>query len=834
MSTLSSKITHGITLGSGGYTSPLIITNTGGVASAGVDIYSASGGTITNSGTVSSTGTFAIQGGVGLVMTNAAGGIVNGYSAGVWAASATVVNRGTIKETGATGSGVYLANTGADGIVTNYGLVSAVYQGMVFRGAGSLDNAGTIASSGRYGVAFVSSPNSADIVTNSGLIAANNTALAFDNEGTVNNSGQILAGDALRVSGTGTIVNSGTINGTYGTGIVLGSGAITNTGTGLITSAGYSNPGIGYAAISITTGAATIVNAATLSSTTDIVIDAADVASQTVIDTGTIIGTDGTAIAFGSANDLMRFDASTSIDIQGTINGGGGTNTLLFTSAASAGTLTGQAAYFTNFSQGSVATGAQWTIAGNVTLGTGVSLTALGTLTVAGTLVNVGTMSSGNDGIRLVGGTIVDSGTIAGTAPIAFGTGTNLLTVGTAAAAITGTIAGFTGIHDTIDLKGLSDSGNNATATLNTLTNVLTVTGSSGSVQLHLGSGSYAGTIWKATNDGSNGTLITPICFLPGTAIATPDGEIPVERLKAGDLVLTASSKARPVVWIGTGRVLATRGQRGVATPVIVRKGALAPNVPNRDLHVTKAHALYIDDVLIPVEFLVNHRTIEWDDRAQEVEIYHVELETHDVLIANGAPAESYRDDGNRWMFRNARTGAGLPPHEPCAPVLTGGPVVDAVWQRLLDRAGTSAMPPLTDDPDLHLIVDGVRIDAHRQQDKTYVFRVPPHPHSVILASRAAVPSELGIARDPRALGVALRLIEMSHSWKLKVLDAADERLISGFHGYEPSGRLRWTNGHAALPIEAFDRFDNGAEMKLHLGGATRYRADDRSARSAA
>ena len=68
--------------------------------------------------------------------------------------------------------------------------------------------------------------------------------------------------------------------------------------------------------------------------------------------------------------------------------------------------------------------------------------------------------------------------------------------------------------------------------------------------------------------------------------------------------------------------------------------------------------------------------------------IYHIELETHDVLVANGAPAESYRDDGNRWLFQNANPGWDLPPQAPCAPVLTGGPVVDAIWRRLLDRAG--------------------------------------------------------------------------------------------------------------------------------------------------
>jgi hypothetical protein len=142
-------------------------------------------------------------------------------------------------------------------------------------------------------------------------------------------------------------------------------------------------------------------------------------------------------------------------------------------------------------------------------------------------------------------------------------------------------------------------------------------------------------------------------CFLPGTQIATPAGNVPVERLKPGDLVLTQRGDARPVIWLGEGRALATRGHRSAATPVIVRKGALADNVPFRDLRITKGHSLYLDGALIPVEFLINHRSILWDDHAQEVHLYHIELSEHDVLLADGAPAESYRDDGNRWLFQN-------------------------------------------------------------------------------------------------------------------------------------------------------------------------------------
>ncbi|HET6309268.1 MAG TPA: DUF4347 domain-containing protein [Rhodopila sp.] len=332
---------------------------------------------------------------------------------------------------------------------------------------------------------------------------------------------------------------------------------------------------------------------------------------------------------------------------------------------------------------------------------------------------------------------------------------------------------------------------------------------------------------WSVTDGAASSATTTStvdvICFCAGTLIRTPNGDVSVETLKPGDMVSTAHNGPREIRWIGKGKVLATRNRRSAATPVIVRKSALADNVPHQDLRVTKAHSLYIDGVLIPVEFLVNHRTILWDDRAQEVEIYHVELSTHDVLIANGAPAESYRDDGNRWLFENANPAWESPPQPPYAPVLTGGPQVDAIWRQLLDRAGPRNLPPLTDDPDLHLIVDGMRIDARKRRGLTYVFDLPARPASVIIASRSAVPSELGLARDPRPLGVALRRVEILQGAQYMLLVADDQRLAAGFHGYEPTDHLRWTDGYAELPIDAFVRFSKGAAMILHLGGTTHY-----------
>ena len=357
----------------------------------------------------------------------------------------------------------------------------------------------------------------------------------------------------------------------------------------------------------------------------------------------------------------------------------------------------------------------------------------------------------------------------------------------------------------TIDVSDLTfSSGGSAFVDTNGMLTV-SVGGKTYSQQLAL---EDAGAHFLVTAD-ANGDLQATLtslalCFLAGTMIATPDGETAVERLVPGDLVRTAAGVVRPVVWCGTGRALATPNRRNAATPVIVRKAAIADNVPHADLRLTKGHAFFFDGVLIPVEFLVNHRSIHWDDRAQEVTLYHIELEVHDVLLANGAPAESYRDDGNRWLFQNANSGWGQPPKPPCAPILTGGPIVDAVWRQLLLRSGPRPNLPLTDDPDLHLRVDGDRVDGTKHSSDLCVFKLNHKPDAVLIVSRAAAPQELGFARDPRCLGIALRRVVVLQANQIRTIEADDGRLSEGLHAFESDNGFRWTDGEATLPAELF------------------------------
>ena len=382
---------------------------------------------------------------------------------------------------------------------------------------------------------------------------------------------------------------------------------------------------------------------------------------------------------------------------------------------------------------------------------------------------------------------------------------------------------GFTG---EILVQGNTTYGNSGAGIESFLTNNAVINGNTSYANLTNPLAASDGQIFinSSTNDVvTNNTTVSPPCFLAGTRIATPRGEVPVEQLVAGDTLSTNSGAAQPIVWIGTGRVLATRGRRNAATPVIVRKGAIADNVPYRDLRMTKGHSLFIDGALIPVEYLINHRTILFDDHAQEVSIYHIELAGHDVLIADGAPAESYRDDGNRWLFQNGNLGWEQEAKPPCAPVLTGGSLVDAVWRRLLERAGPRKAVPLTDEPDLHLVVGGERVDAIERREDTYVFRLTTKPRSVRLISRAAAPQELGLARDPRVLGVALRRLVLVQARRQQVIEADASTLADGFYPFEPEDGIRWTNGDATIPAELFSGMVGRGMLILHLGAATKY-----------
>jgi hypothetical protein len=78
--------------------------------------------------------------------------------------------------------------------------------------------------------------------------------------------------------------------------------------------------------------------------------------------------------------------------------------------------------------------------------------------------------------------------------------------------------------------------------------------------------------------------------------------------------------------------------------PVRISRSALGENVPCADLYVSPGHALFMDGALVPAHFLVNGRSIvrEVPEGTKDIEYFHIELETHEIIFAEGAQVESF------------------------------------------------------------------------------------------------------------------------------------------------------------------------------------------------
>ncbi len=401
---------------------------------------------------------------------------------------------------------------------------------------------------------------------------------------------------------------------------------------------------------------------------------------------------------------------------------------------------------------------------------------------------------------------------------------------------VSATISGLVATHsldpastNVIDLAGVDSSTVDVTQGSGTgITGTIAFDDLEGSHTYKLTNIVTSGGPWELQvfDDGKGGTqlFLSTVCYAAGTRILTANGEVPVEQLAPGDLVVTIDRGTRtlqPVKWIGERRLdLAAHPHPELAAPVRIRKDAFSEGIPTRDLLLSPEHCVFADGKLIPVRLLINSMTIVQECLPRRVHYYHVEMPRHSILLAEGLPAESYLDTGNRAFFANAGLALVLHPEfhvnaglkcwelDACAPLAVGAAAIEPVWHDLARRAESLGYerPAIetTDDPDLHIVADGRAIPPVAVQGSRYLFIIPAGTVTTRLESRASVPSSLvPYLDDRRRLGVAIT--RMSVRGPVDVTDyPADHPVLSeGWFRAEGDGCTlwRWTNGNAYLPI---------------------------------
>ena len=253
------------------------------------------------------------------------------------------------------------------------------------------------------------------------------------------------------------------------------------------------------------------------------------------------------------------------------------------------------------------------------------------------TTTNTGTVSStvdssGLDGLKIRNSTAEYLGT-SGSQTFNYGGSTNYTFVGVTTYVVGGvTYQGFVGFNGTNYFLFVPFGQQGPTA---------------GSLTVTPDNTSQSSTWWNL-NIGAIG------CFVAGTRIATPNGAVAVESLAAGDLVLAADGRAMPVRWLGRSVVSRVHADPLQVLPVRIKAGALAENVPSRDLLVSPSHAIRVGDVLAQAGALVNGTSIVREQDVPPVfSYYHLELDTHALVVAEGAPAESYLEGVEDIGFQN-------------------------------------------------------------------------------------------------------------------------------------------------------------------------------------
>jgi hypothetical protein len=595
--------TLGLTVGSGATltSSGTSTLATGTAAISNVGTLSVTGGTLslTGTGTLTDTGNVTIASGATL-------------------SSAAAINNstGTISLSGGTLSGAGALTNG--GTLTGFGTVGSnvTGSGTVTANGGTLNLTGTVASGNTF---TIGSATSSTLEFSGTATAASPIAISSATQ-----TLQIGSGGHLTINAAESITN-GTISLAGGTltdssGLTIGAGA-NLAGSGLI-----SAPVNGSGTITATGGVLEIAGSADATTSSNFQIAAgATLKFDASVGAGLVApvvtfqsGTSGTLDLTGTS--LSAFNASISgfgsgdrLDVTGAastwLNPAGNLLTVYNSVGASIGTI--------NLGSGSNYVGDLFSVSGGV-------------------------ITEAADPITPVVSTVVDS---SNSPNVTAGTPLTItLTFNEKVIAAAGT---------TLTLSD-GDTATIAAGQAGTPSSTLTFTytpsaNSTGVTVTGVGSGSLT----DAAGDPVTGFGET-ICFMPGTRIATPHGNVAVETLKVGDLVTTADGHTAPVRWVGRQTISRIFADPMRALPIRIRAGALGENLPARDLLISPDHAILVEGVLVQAGALVNGTSIRRESDVPSTFVYyHVELDDHSLILAEGVAAETFIDNVGRMGFDN-------------------------------------------------------------------------------------------------------------------------------------------------------------------------------------
>jgi len=716
---ITGSILAGIYIGS----DPGVVVNGGTVLGGSYGVDEAQGGSVTNSGgetkgTITGTGNAGVQiaGGLGTIVSG--GTILGGLYGTDEIAGGSVTNQSGGTITGTTSRAVYIR--GGLGTVVNSGILLGGAFGVDEALGGSVTNlsGGSITGTGEDGVRIKGATGA---VVNNGSVSGKYYGIYLGQGGSINNqSGGVITGtisDAIDVVGTtGTIVNSGSVVGTsYGIYERQG-GSVTNEFGGTIVGSAFSAIRIGGTSGTIVNSGIVVgkyygVNETQGGSVTN---QSGGTIEGTLLGAIRIGGTSGTIVNAGSL-----IGSSFGIDIipgtTGTITNSGYIHGANYGVYLGGGTLTNQPGGTFASNAIGVLLDSAGTIINGGTIDAGSSLSVAVQLAYGGSSSLIvdpgaafyGQVAGGNGVIELAAGGAgtlsgFDGTSITNFASLQFETGADWTIFGDSSTDGLGTIVmgGFS-VGDTIDLTDF------AATSVAFASNQLVLTAAGGATDTLNMTGSFASADFSYIGDGGSGTdiTVTATCYAAGTRICTTRGEVAVEHLREGDLVLTVSGRTQPISWIGHRHVnFQSHPNRQRILPVRIAAHAFGQGMPERDLLLSPDHAVFVEDVLIPIRHLINGGSIAQIE-CDTITYYHIELPRHDVLLADGMPAESYLEAGARGAFANVDGVIQLHPDfepprdhyamlweaEAYAPLVVAGEQLDRARCKLADRA---AWPP--------------------------------------------------------------------------------------------------------------------------------------------